>query len=311
MEAETACPANGVAVVIAVRNGAGYIVEAVQSALDQGPAMQSIVVVDDGSSDGTAERITGITDPRVLLLKNPGRGVSSARNFGVSKTGSAWLIFLDADDRLVEGAADALLDIASHSGDGIAAVYGDYERIDEKGHAFGRRHLMRGARAKPSGAILETFVRGNFVINGGVMLVSRAAFDASGGFDPALSLCEDWHLWCRLAALGDILYTPRRVMDYRVHSSSVMMGGHRRFADFRPALDRIYSDPAILSKLDPAVLPAARKGAEVALMTYCASQAYRNGARWPGLSLAVGAIAHHPMRAPYVLARFAGAVAGF
>ena len=142
------------------------------------------------------------------------------------------------------------------------------------------------------------------------MLVRRSAFEASGGFDPALALCEDWHLWCRLAALGPILYTPRRVMDYRVHSASVMMGGHRRFEDFRPALERIYGDPAILRRADPNGLATGRRTAEVSLMTYCAAQAYRNGARWPSLTLVAGALAHQPRRAPYVLSRFAGAVAG-
>jgi hypothetical protein len=100
-------------------------------------------------------------------------------------------------------------------------------------------------------------------------------------------------------------------MDYRVHGASVMMGGHRRFDDFQPALARIYADPLVLSGVDPARRPALRREAEVALMTYCAAQAYRNGARWPALRLALGAIAHHPRRAPYVAARFGGAMASF
>ncbi|WP_062111253.1 glycosyltransferase [Aureimonas sp. AU40] len=301
----------GVAVVIAVRNGLPFIREAVESALAQGPALRQVLVVDDGSDDGTREAVAGMADERVRLLRNPGRGVSSARNAGAARAEAEWLLFLDADDRLAPGALAALLDTARGDPSGPVAVYGDYERIAANGRAFGRRHLLRGRRAKPSGRILGDLLRGNFIINGGVVLVRAESFAASGGFDPALSLCEDWHLWCRLAALGPMLYTPRHVMDYRVHGASVMMGGHRRFADFQPALERIHADPLIRAGADPARLPAMRREAEVALMTYCAAQAYRNGARWPALRLALGAIAHHPRRAPYVAARFGGAMANF
>ena len=300
-----------VAVVIAVRNGAAFIEEAVRSALAQGDCLAGVVVVDDGSTDDTRERVAAIRDPRVQLLAHSGRGVSAARNAGAALLPQAgWLLFLDADDRLAPGALDHLLQLAGQGGEAPVAVYGDYERIAADGRVVGRRHLLRRRRAKPSGQILERLLSGNFLINGGVVLVSREGFAASGGFDPALSLCEDWHLWCRLAALGPILYTPRHVLDYRVHGASVMMGGHRRFADFQPALERIYAEAEARPEAAGMPLARFRREAEVALMTYCAAQAFRNGGRWTGLRLALGALKHHPRRAPYVAARFGGAMAG-
>jgi glycosyltransferase involved in cell wall biosynthesis len=299
--------ADKITVVIAVKNGMPFLVEAVRSALAQGDHVDRVVVVDDGSTDDTAASIGALANSRVSLIANPGRGVSSARNAGAALATSRWLLFLDADDRLAESAASRLLAAAVRQPSAIAA-YGDYERIDASGQRVGRRFLIR-ARRKPSGDILFPLVRGNFIINGGIMIVARDAYTRVGGFDPALSLCEDWHLWCRLSTLGPIAYTPELVMDYRVHQTSVMMGRPRRYADFKPALDAIYRDPEILRGIPAAELATARRQAEVSLMTYCAAQAWRNGARGLGLGMAIDAIKHSPQQTPWVVLRFGGAIA--
>ena len=194
-----------VSVVIPVKNGARFIAEAVASALEQ-PEVIDVVVVDDGSVDDTARIVSGASDPRVALISGKCAGVSAARNRGFAEVvrrssasiGSPWVLFLDADDRLRTDAVGKLLLTASHE---CVAVYGDYERIDEGGRANGRRGWLRG-RQKPSGDILRPLLAGNFIVNGGVMLIRREAFQRSGGFDESLRYCEDWHEFCRLAALG-------------------------------------------------------------------------------------------------------------
>jgi len=298
--------ARTVAIVIAVRNGMPHVVEAVQSALAQGPAVRSVVVVDDGSLDGTRATIAAIADSRLLVVANPGRGVSSARNAGVEASASQWLLFLDADDRLTEGAVDALL-VAAH--DDSVIVYGDYERIDKAGHPFGRRHLMRKARNKPSGDVLDVLLAGNIFINGGLLICSRRAFEEVGGFDKSLTLCEDWHLWCRLAAQGPVHYVARRVMDYRVHETSTMMKSARRYDDFSPAIQAIFKDARIRRLCEADKLSRLRRHGEVSLMTYCAQQSLRAGNFAQGAAMALSAVGHFPAKAPWVLTRVAGALA--
>jgi glycosyltransferase involved in cell wall biosynthesis len=263
--------------------------------------------VDDGSTDSTLASVAALGSHRVTAVLSSGRGVSTARNFGAKQADTKWLLFLDADDRLADGGLAYLLNAAAREPDAIVA-YGDYERINRAGQRIGRRFLVR-SRVKPSGAILAKIIRGNFIINGGIAIIDRAAFSSLGGFDSSLSLCEDWHLWCRLAAARPFVYTAERVMDYREHASSVMMTRFREYADFEPALTRIFSDDGVLAKLPPLEVGPARREAEVSLMTYCATQAIRNGATSAGIGIAREAMRRYHARIPWVMLRLAGAVA--
>lgn len=314
MAIDAAAPAGGVpaaddvAVIIAVKNGAQYIAEAVETALAR-PCVSEVVVVDDGSTDATRQVVAAIEERRVRLVVNASRGVSSARNQGASLTKARWLLFLDADDRLVAGGVEALLAKAGREPKAVM-VYGDYERIAADGRRIGKRFLMR-RREKPSGNILKPLLAGNFIINGGVALVRRDIFDAIEGFSPSLTLCEDWHLWCRLAAMGEVAYAPALVMDYRVHTTSIMMHKRRHFEDFKPAVDAIFADPLIEKRVSPDDRAAIRPKAIMSLKAYCAAQIYRSGARAEGIGLALGAIRDRPDEAPRVLLRFGAAMAGF
>lgn len=197
-----------VSIVIPVRNGERYIVEAIESVLLQGETIREVLVVDDGSTDTTAQKVEGFSDPRVKLLARPqGRqGVSAVRNFGLSQARGEWTMFLDADDRLKPGAIAALC--AGISGPEVVAVYGDYERIDENGVKIGRRNLIR-RREKPDGFILQPLLGGNFIVNGGIMLVRTRIFQDFGGFDETLRYAEDWYGWCRLAAMRPFCLSAR------------------------------------------------------------------------------------------------------
>lgn len=303
--ADDAIPPRAVAVVIAVRNGLPHVVEAVESALAQGDALDEVVVVDDGSSDRTFERLSDLPRDRLRVVRNAGRGVSSARNTGAAASRAPWLLFLDADDRLVPHALESLLVAREPSS---VAVYGDYERIDVAGRVIGNRKILR-RRRKPSGRILNDLVAGNFIINGGILICARAAFTALGGFETSLSLCEDWHLWCRLAAYGNINYVPRRILDYRVHDTSVMMASRRRFEDFEPALHAVFAHSLILSSVPSEKIEGLRRRAELSLMTYCAQQAVRAGSFADGGRMTLAAVRHLPVKAPWVLGRVVGALA--
>ncbi len=302
-------------VVIPVKNGARFIAEAVASALGQAH-VKRVIVVDDGSTDGSAEIAAGIGDQRVTLIQGDGRGVSAARNLGFAEVERqmpaeqreySWVIFLDADDRLVPGATDRLLESVPAD---CVAVYGDYDRIDADGRRIGRRSLLR-PRRKPSGDILRDLLAGNFIVNGGVMLIRHAQFLRAGGFDETLRYCEDWHLFCRLAAQGPIVWRPRtKVLEYRVHHSSAMMSGGVNFNHYRAAVGRVFTDPIITGKVGDADLVRLRRKAEQHLRTYLACQAVRARAYGRAMKETIEAIALLPSRTPRTLARALGALAG-
>ncbi|WP_426616267.1 glycosyltransferase [Bradyrhizobium sp. McL0616] len=271
-EARATSPA--VSVVIPARNAAAYIGETIDSALAQN-GVSEIIVVDDGSSDDTVAIVHAIHDPRLRLMINDAGGVSTARNFGARSARGDWLIFLDADDRLRPGAVTTLL-TAAKAAPCAALVYGDYNTIDSAGRPIGRRDLLKGRR-KPSGDVLERLARGNFIVNGGIMLVRADAFRAAGGFDVSLKYCEDWHCWCRLAAIGEFAFVPELLLDYRLHTANTMNAAVRTPQDFFPAVARVFSDPLILAKLPADTVLRLRKAAEIHLVTYSATQAVRFG----------------------------------
>lgn len=296
-----------VSVVIPVRNGRDYILEAIDSALDQGCVVAEVIVIDDGSTDDTAALVAGLADSRVRLTAGESRGVSAARNLGLAQAGARWVLFLDADDRLRPDAIAGLM--AGYTEDAVA-LYGDYERINDAGETIGRRGLLR-KRNKPSGQILTNLLGGNFIVNGGVMLIDRLTFAGFGGFDESLRYCEDWHAWCRLAATGPIVYRPdTHVLDYRVHAASTMMGRVHTLDDYRPALEAIYADPAICAKVDVTRREALRTRAESHLNAYLLGQAARSHRYGAMLSGLFDTLLRRPRAMPRTLAVCGAAVVG-
>ena len=300
-----------ISVVIPVRDGEDHVVEAIDSARAQGAAVGEIIVVDDGSTDRTAERVRAVPDPRVRLLTDrpAGRaGVSAVRNHGFAHATGKWVTFLDADDRLRGGALETLLEGAREPG--VVAVYGDYERIDESGARVGRRRLLRG-RAKPSGRIAPALLGGNFIVNGGVMLIRAESFGEIGGFDESLRYCEDWHAWCRLATMGEIRFARGvHVLDYRVHSGSTMMARTLAMADYLPALDAIFSDARIVEAVPAERRRRLRARASAHLNAYLIGQSVRGGRHAAALKALAATLLHHPRALPRALLIGGAALAG-
>ena len=273
---------HAVSVVIPVLNGAAYVAEAIDSVRAQGASVAEIIVVDDGSTDDTVAIVGAIADPRLRLItgRKGRKGVSAARNDGAALATSDGLMFLDADDRLRPGAFDALLTDFPES---AVAVYGDYERIDANGQVAGKRYLLR-RRAKPSGQIAERLLSGNFIVNGGVILVRRAAFAAIGGFEETLRYGEDWHAWCRLALRGDILYRPVHVLDYRVYAASVMMARPLAWSDCTPVLDALAADPDVTAAFSDDTRRMLQQRAAGHLNAYVLGQSIRAHRYGPALA---------------------------
>ncbi|MBR0818364.1 glycosyltransferase [Bradyrhizobium liaoningense] len=263
-----------VSVVIPAKNVAAYIGETLASALAQGE-ISEVIVVDDGSSDTTTAIVRAIRDPRLRLMINDSSGVSAARNLGARHASGEWLLFLDADDRLRPGAVAALL-AAARGAPRAVLVYGDYDTIDSEGRQIGRRGLLKGRR-KPSGDVLARLASGNFIVNGGIALARAEAFRAIGGFDTSLRYCEDWHCWCRLAAIGEFEFAPKLLLDYRLHTANTMNAAVRTPKDFFPAIARVFDDGLILARLPEGMAAGLRLAAEVHLVTYSAMQAVRFG----------------------------------
>jgi glycosyltransferase involved in cell wall biosynthesis len=190
-------PMTLVSVVIPAYNAAQYLGEALESCLAQTyPAVETIVV-DDGSTDETAQVVTRY--PQVRYFRQPNGGVSRARNCGVRHANGEFIQFLDADDILLPAKVARCMDIFAAAPE-TGLVYCVYERRTAD---MRERHALQPDWAMPEGLILRELVSklGPYFVPSCV-LVRRAAFDSIGGFDEQMLTSEDWEFYVRLAAQG-------------------------------------------------------------------------------------------------------------
>jgi glycosyltransferase involved in cell wall biosynthesis len=213
--AKAALPATEVkvAVIIPTFNHAHFLADAIRSVLAQTRQADEIIVVDDGSTDDPATVVAQFQAVRLIRQEN--RGLSGARNTGLWNCKSSYVVFLDADDRLLPTALQAgLACIFSHPE--CAFVYGGHRRIAEDGNAFGT-HFMIPLQGDPYLGLL----RGNLV--GAIMTVlfRRDCLLALNGFDETLRRCEDHDLYLRVAQRYPIASHHTIIAEYRKHGQAM------------------------------------------------------------------------------------------
>jgi len=233
-----------VSAIIPVCDGRSFIGVALDAVLGQTRPPEEIIVVDDGSTDGTAawvqERYHGAGDhPRVRVVRQANQGVAAARNLGAAEARGDYLALCDADDvwlpRKLEVQISVIERLVREGGDPPPALGssrlplvpdGRMERAVARAwkDSPGRRsrpvlptQTVRGLRPLTVAEVLM----GCDVMPSSVM-IRRDVFDALGGFDPALRRgSEDFDFWLRLAIGGRFLCLPEPVFLYRVRAGSV------------------------------------------------------------------------------------------
>ncbi|MBS0377855.1 MAG: glycosyltransferase [Proteobacteria bacterium] len=241
-----------VSVVMPLFNAERHIRAAVSSVLDSNLRSLECIVVDDGSTDGSIESLSAISDPRFRLLKIPAsRGPSRPRNVGIAEARSNYVALLDADDLLKPdklSAAVAALD--RHPAAGI--LFTNYERISESGDlldrdalaSYGTLRSLLGHDPSAHEVLIpqEHFARGllyeNFIGTSGVVM-RKDALARVGGFDETLTYSEDRDLWFRFAHDGPALYLSCVGHSYRVSPASL---------SFRPGSRQARSRIAVLER---------------------------------------------------------------
>jgi len=180
-----------VSVIIPTHNRWPMIGEAVESVLAQSFQDFELIVVDDGSSDGSAENIKGLgRDIRIIVQSRC--GVSAARNYGASVARGRYLAFLDSDDLwLAEKLAAQTAFMMEHSEVQIC-------QTEEIWLRHGKRVNPKAKHRKPSGDIFRSSLELCLVSPSAVMMTKKL-FDEKGGFDESFPVCEDFDLWLRIA----------------------------------------------------------------------------------------------------------------
>jgi glycosyltransferase involved in cell wall biosynthesis len=186
-------------IVIPTYNRAGFIRKTIQSVLDQTFGDFEVIVVDDGSTDNTAEIVQSITDERLIYLRKDNAERAAARNLGTRHARGSYVTFLDSDDLLYPHHFETA-----------------YKTLREKGVLFFHlgyeiRHERTGRTRRiipPRGDLNRKLIEGNFMSCNGVFMHRDVALSNLFNEDRALSAMEDWELWLRVATQYPIHYEP-------------------------------------------------------------------------------------------------------
>lgn len=210
-----------VSVVVPAFNAAKTIPETLRSISRQTYAALEIVVVDDGSTDETADvaRRYGETDPRVRVVAKPNGGVASARNAGIHCTKGAFVAFIDADDLWHPTKIAKQLRVLLAGGPDMALVYAPFRLIDADGRVLASPH-----KYGVSGWVIHRHFYSNLVGNGSALLVRRSVLEEFGGFD-------SWLLQQGAEGCEDLLLQLRIAARYRFGEVSEYLVGYRRLPD--------------------------------------------------------------------------------
>lgn len=203
-----------VTVVIPVYNGVNYLVEAIRSVLAQTYRDFEVLVVDDGSTDGTwaiIEQAMAEYPDTVRGLRKENGGVASALNAGIQAAQGHYIAWLSHDDRWLPNKLEKQFALLQCYPDAVGA-YSDYAYIDGEGCNIGRMF----APWYPPDEMMRHLLQLHF-INGSTVVVERRCLLEANLFDESLLYSQDVMMWMHLASRHPLVHVPEPLVEYRLH----------------------------------------------------------------------------------------------
>lgn len=221
-----------VSVVIPVFNAKGYIGEALASIQEQTLRDFEVLLVDDGSTDGTLKEVETFSNSLDLtILRQANAGPAAARNAGIRQARGRHCAFLDADDLMLPERLAAQVELLEADPD-LGLVHTDLMTFNENGII----HQTRWAFSEPcSGMVLDRLVLDNFITTSTVMAPKEQLIEA-GLFGEDRRISEDFDLWLRMAARWKVGFIDRPLVRYRRRMGSL---SDDKLATSRSALEVI------------------------------------------------------------------------
>lgn len=212
-----------VSVVVPVYNGEEFILRTIDSALAQTWKNLEVIVVDDGSTDGTRRIVEAraVSDPRLRIFQQVNGGVASARNVAIAAALGDFIAPLDADDLWETSKIERQMARLAECGADTAMVYTGWVWIDTNDAI-----VDRSPRWTVEGHVFDLLLEINFTGNASIPLFRRHALEEIGGYNPALAAahaggCEDWEVVLRVARRYQVAVVPEALVGYRRRAGSM------------------------------------------------------------------------------------------
>jgi glycosyltransferase involved in cell wall biosynthesis/SAM-dependent methyltransferase len=216
---QPARPVADVSVILPVYNGAAYVTDAIRSVAAQTLQPIELVVVDDGSGDGSADVVRGMHVPfRLTVISQRNQGQSAARNAGAALASGKYLAFVDQDDQWHRNHLATLVPLLDEDPD-VGWAFTDFDEVDQDGQTVTHSFIHERGITQPKGSV-ATCISGDIMALPSASLMRRDAVLATGGFDPDLRGYEDDDLFVRMFRSGwGHRFVPVSTARYRVHAN--------------------------------------------------------------------------------------------
>jgi len=199
-------------IVMPTYNASEFLDQALTSILEQSFGKYELIIVDDGSSDGTVEQIQATDDERVRLIQRESTGITSALNRGIKESRGQYIARHDADDwSHPERLETQIQYLESHPN--VAMVGTGAYLVDENGRRISRRRVLKDPT-------LDDLASHNEFIHGSVIM-RRDPVEQLGGYDEWYETAEDYDLWLRMANEYDIRNIDDPLYYFRLHDESI------------------------------------------------------------------------------------------
>lgn len=221
-----------VSIVMTVFNHKDFVVEAIDSCLNQTYKNIEVIVVDDGSTDGSWELIQKYRDPRVVSFQQENSGPSVAFNRAVSRAKGRYLACMSGDDVCLPERISTQVGVAQKYGDDVI-YFSSAMGIDEHGHD--KKMLMEfqfenQLVLKPGIEVQRRLLWGGNFFCGPTAFMATSAWDRLGGYNPYLFQLQDYEIWLRFSENFKFAIIPEKLVKYRMHSRSLSYGSRESYS---------------------------------------------------------------------------------
>jgi len=245
-----------VSIVITTYNRRAFLKEAVLSVLDQDYQDKEIIIVDDGSTDGSFEEVRKF--PLRYVWKQNG-GISSARNMGIGVSNGEFIAFLDVDDLWKKGKLTEQVQTMIEN-------QIDISYTDEIWIRNGERLNQRDRHRKYSGLIFERCLP-LCIISPSSVVIKRKVFDEVGLFDEDLPVCEDYDMWLRITSRYPVLFMEKLFIIKRGGHQDQLSRAYEAIDRFRiQSLTKIIQSNTLNSEMRTAALNELKKKCRIYAM---------------------------------------------
>lgn len=226
-----------VSVIIPAYNAVAYLPQTINSVLRQTFTDYEVLIVDDGSSDNTADWAAQIRDSRVKLISQPNQGAGAARNTGVKNAQGDCVAFLDADDLWEPTKLAKQVERLDQQPE-VGLVHTWITIANPDGSLSDRTMQTDG-----EGHIWNQVVVYNPLKCGSTAMVRRRCFEELGYFDQSLKYSEDWDMWIRIARNYAFSVIAEPLTYYRIHPFNKSKNYEGQLKCFHQIIDKAFESP--------------------------------------------------------------------